>query len=349
MKRARLLLVGIALFSLDLSGLGNGNDPSDTLQIKRLSEKSANQSDPVGFTNLFENTASNGTKLNARAVSFVKDYMEKEGESMEQMRSWGKPYFTMIDGILVKYGLPKELKYLAVIESKLKPKAVSWAGAVGPWQLMPETARILGLKVNQKVDERTNYTKSTHAAAKYLRDLYDEFGDWLLVIAAYNGGSGNVYRAMKKSGSHNFWALQAYLPAESRNHVKKFIATHYIFEGQGSVTTLTKKEMMEQLGASAGLLRLISDAEMSNSESVKVTGKYYASVIAKHVLMDVDEFNRYNPEFDRLMANNSVYEMKLPSEKMNLFVANKYQILNESVALFASNDDETIPKIAANK
>ncbi len=82
------------------------------------------------------------------------------------MKDWGRPYFTLIDGILSKYGLPKELKYLAVIESDLKPKSTSWAGAVGPWQLMPGTARLLGLKVSHKYDERTNYYKSTQAAAR---------------------------------------------------------------------------------------------------------------------------------------------------------------------------------------
>ena len=105
---------------------------------------------------------------------------------------------------------------------------------------MPATARALGLKVSKRSDERVDYQKSTHAAARHLKDLYNEFGDWLLVIAAYNGGSGNVYSAIRKSGSRNFWNLQYYLPAESRTHVKKFIGTHYIFEGQGGVTTLTK-------------------------------------------------------------------------------------------------------------
>lgn len=341
-------MLSFAFFSLVLSGFGNGNNFSDTLVNKKLSEK-AIANDPVGFTNLFENTAANGTKLNSRAVSFVKDYMEKEGKEMERLRTWGRPYFNIIDPILVKYGLPKELKYLAVIESKLKSNAVSWVGAVGPWQLMPATARILGLKVNSKVDERVNYHKSTHAAAKYIKDLYDEFGDWLLVIAAYNGGSGNVHKAIRKSGSRNFWVLQHYLPAESRNHVKKFIATHYIFEGQGGLTTLTKKEMVEQLGASAGLLRKLSQNELNDLQALKVTGKYYSSVIAKNIMMDEDEFDRYNPEFDRLMGENAVYELKLPTQKMTLFVANKYQILNESVQMLASNLDESTPKIAANK
>ncbi|HYC29197.1 MAG TPA: lytic transglycosylase domain-containing protein, partial [Chitinophagaceae bacterium] len=248
----------------------------------------------------------------------------------------GRPYFNMIDGILIQHGLPKELKYLAVIESELKPSAVSWAGAVGPWQLMPGTARILGLRVTRKVDERVDYYKSTHAAAKYLKDLYNEFGDWLLVIAAYNGGPGNVYSAIRRSGSRNFWTLQYYLPAESRTHVKKFIGTHYIFEGQGGLTTLTKQEATEQLGASSILLRPLSKDEIETAESLNISGKYHSTIIAKHVLMDIEDFNRFNPEFDRLMANSSVYELKLPEDKMTLFVANKYNILNESVQLLLS-------------
>jgi membrane-bound lytic murein transglycosylase D len=112
---------------------------------------------------------------------------------------------------------------------------------------MPETAKLLGLKVSTKYDERTNYRKSTKAAAIYLKDLHREFGDWLLVLAAYNCGPGPVHSAIKTSGSRNFWKLQNYLPAESRGHVKKFIATHYYFEGQGGVTTLTKAELQKLL------------------------------------------------------------------------------------------------------
>ena len=138
--------------------------------------------------------------------------------------------FNIIDSVFREQGLPLELKYLAVIESDLKSSARSHVGAVGPWQLMPGTARILGLKVTKRVDERKNYYKSTRAAARYLKDLYQEFGDWFLVLAAYNGGPGPVYTAIHKSGSRNFWALQAYLPRESRDHVKKFIATRYFFE-----------------------------------------------------------------------------------------------------------------------
>lgn len=284
--------------------------------------------------------SSNGIRLNPRAIQFVQDYMEKNGDDLRKMKSWARPYFNLIENILKKYGLPAELKYLAVIESELKSTATSWAGAVGPWQLMPETARILGLKVTHSHDERKDYYKSTHAAAKYLRDLYREFGDWLLVIAAYNGGPANVYYAIKKcNGNRNFWNIQYYLPAETRMHVKKFIGTHYIFEGQGSVTTLTKAEVTEQLGVTATYLinRRLTTAELNNAKSMDVSGKYYSAAIAKNIMMDLSEFNRYNPDFDAIMAGaDNAYEMKLPADKMELFVANKYIILNESVQMLLS-------------
>jgi len=291
-----------------------------------------------------------GAKLNPRALSFVQDYMETNSKHLQNMKSWGKPYFNVIDGILTKYGLPCELKYLAVIESELKPTAKSWVGAVGPWQLMPSTARQLGLKVSRRNDERKNYAKSTVAAAKYLRSLYAQFGDWLLVIAAYNGGDGSVSNAIKRSGSQNFWKLQNFLPAESRMHVKKFIATHYIFEGQGGVTTLTKDEAMDQLSGSSMYVfhRELSKEETTDSKTLSISGKYYSQVIARYVLMDINEFNRYNPDFDKIMAGaNNTYDLTLPSDKMELFLSDKYQILNESVQVIltgTSIEDTTAQK-----
>lgn len=184
----------------------------------------------------------NKVQLNKNAVVFVRSYIKKNNDELLEIKQRSSSPFKTMDMVFKKYGLPVELKYLAVIESELKTTAVSRVGAVGPWQLMPVTAKILGLKITPANDERRQYAKSTNAAALYLRDLYNEFDDWLLVMAAYNCGPGPVYTAIHKSGSHNFWNLQSYLPEESRDHVKKFIATHYYFEGNGSVTTLTKAE-----------------------------------------------------------------------------------------------------------
>ncbi|MBL7734640.1 MAG: transglycosylase SLT domain-containing protein [Chitinophagaceae bacterium] len=288
--------------------------------------------------------AAKNIRLNPRAVSFVQDYTARHNKDFTEMKEWGKPYFNLMENILVEHGLPIELKYLAVIESKLQSKAVSWAGAVGPWQFMPATAKAYGLKITKGRDERTDYHKSTVAAARYLKYLFNEFEDWLLVIAAYNGGPGYVYNAIKKSKSRNFWALQNYLPAESRNHVKKFISAHYIFEGQGGITTLTKAEATEQIGALAGYLfnRQLTGEELDQAATTTISGKYHSKVIAKYINMDLNEFNRYNPDFDKMIAaSQNSYELKLPAEKMEAFVANKYPILNESVQQ-ALNEGNTV-------
>jgi membrane-bound lytic murein transglycosylase D len=181
-------------------------------------------------------------QLNAAATKYVKQFLKKNIEDLQAAEKRSGPYFSIIEPIFKKYDLPLELKYLAVVESQLKSSAVSHAGAKGPWQLMSTTARELGLKITRKYDERTHYYKSTMAAAKHLSSLYNEFGDWLLVIAAYNSGSGTVYNAIKKSGSRNFWKLQGFLPAETRGHVKRYIGTHCYFQEENSLTQLTKAE-----------------------------------------------------------------------------------------------------------
>jgi membrane-bound lytic murein transglycosylase D len=181
-------------------------------------------------------------RMNKQAALYVDNYIIKNIEDLERIKEKSEYFFKVTNAVFDKYNLPQELKYLAVIESELNTKAMSHVGARGAWQLMPATARLLSLRITKKYDERTHLYKSTVAAAKYLRDLYSTFGDWLLVIASYNSGPGRVLAAIKKSGSHNFWKLQNYLPAETRGHVKKFVATHYYFEGKGSVTTLTKEE-----------------------------------------------------------------------------------------------------------
>ncbi|MEO6550763.1 MAG: lytic transglycosylase domain-containing protein, partial [Ferruginibacter sp.] len=192
-----------------------------------------NQVTKYGFKNLFSNYSYNATvpysaQINPNAEIFVQDYMKAHGSYLQNMKGWGQPYFNLIETVLQQYGLPRELKYIAVIESNLKTGATSYMGAGGPWQFMPYTARDYGLVVNNNLDERRDYYKSTHAAARYLLALYGQMHDWLLVMAAYNGGPGRVYSAIKKSGSRNFWDLQYYLPAESRTYVKRFIATHFI-------------------------------------------------------------------------------------------------------------------------
>ena len=297
-----------------------------------------------GFKNLFAQYNYNpalpySVQVNPNAESYMQDYLKSHSNHLIQMKGWGQPYFNLIDNILSQYGLPRELKYLAVIESNLSTGATSWKGAGGPWQFMPYTARDYGLVVNGFFDERRDYYKSTHAAARYLLTLYGQLHDWLLVIAAYNGGPGRVFSAIKKSGSRNFWSLQYYLPTESRNHVKKFIATHYVMEGSGGVTTTPNLAGGSGIGANPYDKKpSLTEEELANTSTQAISGKYNSLVIAKNLSMDITQFNRYNPDFDNMMSVNGNYDLRLPVDKMQVFLANKYSILNECVQLLLGDN-----------
>jgi membrane-bound lytic murein transglycosylase D len=298
-----------------------------------------NQITKYGFKNLFKNLAYNpampySSQVNPYAETYMQDYLQAHGNYLQKMKGPSMPYFNLIDHILAQYGLPKELKYLAVIESDLKSKATSWAGARGPWQFMSYTAKDYGLRVNSFIDDRTDYYKSTDAAARYLLLLYKDLKDWLLVIAAYNGGPGRVYEAIRKSGSRNFWALQYYLPTESRNHVKKFIATHYIMEATpgSSWSGIGETDNPPFLKNPA-----LSEEDNANTEVLNISGKYNSLIIVKNLSMDINEFNRLNTGFDGMLASGNAFDLRLTSDKMDLFVRNKYDILNECVQVLLSD------------
>jgi membrane-bound lytic murein transglycosylase D len=332
-------------FSIVQASRATGNQPGmsampifndTTLNKDTLSLNKLPVNDPKsGFTNLFTTAVLgdgiNGARLNPMAISFVQNYIAKNRRGFLEMKQWAKPYFEMMDEILIQHGVPKEMKYLAVIESGLKYNAISWSGAVGPWAFMPAAAKEYGLKMSKYNDERLDYVKSTHAAARLLTDLYQKYGDWLLVLAAYNGGPGNVNKAIKKSGgSKDFWTLQYNLPVESMNHVKKFIGTHYIFEGEGGITTVTKSELKDLLINGGSNLK---EDEMNNSTTYTISGHFNSEVIIRHVEIEKALFDRYNPGFDNKIALEGKYELRLPTQKMNIFVAKRYEILDESLQL----------------
>jgi len=193
-------------------------------------------------------------------MAFVNAYIRENDESLLAVKHRSKRPFKIIEAVLQKFGLPAELKYLAVIESDLKTTAVSRVGAKGPWQLMASTAQDLGLKVDSVDDERTNIYKSTKAAALYLRDLHRAFKDWRLVLAAYNAGPLSVYRAMRRSNSTDFRVLERYLPRESRQHVKRFMATAYYFDGE-----VSQNERVTQIAKTAQISQGAKTAQVSPS------------------------------------------------------------------------------------
>jgi membrane-bound lytic murein transglycosylase D len=208
-----------------------------------------NRIDSAKGTNSSTTSLMPGIPLHPSMENFIANYNDEFEELFEKIKLNKSGFLKTIDKVFTQQNVPVELKYLAIVESQLKTDARSGVGAVGLWQFMPGTAKTFGLKITTKYDERKHVWKSSVAAAKYLQDLHAIFGDWLLVVASYNSGPAPVLKAIKKTGSRNFWKIQNLLPKETRNHVKRFIATHYYFEGDGSLVTLGKAEAEKYLKA----------------------------------------------------------------------------------------------------
>ena len=288
----------------------------------------------IGFSSLFtvqqvpDKDKTFVIEMHPKAISFVQSYMEKEGAGLRKMKTWAKPYFNLYDEVLTANGVPVELKYLSVIESHLSSQVVSWAGAAGPWQIMPAEATRLGLKLLPN-DERMDYQKSTQAAATILRELYQQFGDWLLVVAAYNGGAGRLSKAIEKKNTKDFWALQYELPLETRNHVKKFIATHAIFEGV-SMNELDKNKSTERAAISS---------VSSGMEKIIISGRFNVKTMAIWLKMPLTYLKELNPNMDQQLATGKSYTLVLPTKEAKLFEAHKNQILQASIqSLYLDND-----------
>ena len=168
---------------------------------------------------------------NASLEAVIKSFLIRKRDLMERMLTASQFYFPMFEQELDKYDLPLEIKYLAIVESALNPRARSRVGATGLWQFMYGTGRMYGLSVSSYVDERRDPIKATEAACQYLSKLYEIFGDWDLALAAYNSGPGNVNKAIRRSGGYtNYWNIRRNLPRETAGYLPAFLATMYIFE-----------------------------------------------------------------------------------------------------------------------
>ncbi len=168
-------------------------------------------------------------KPNAILIKTVKYFVHKRARYTSVMIGRSKLYFPMFEEYLSKHNLPLELKYLPIIESALQPQGKSWAGASGLWQIMYRTGRMLDLYSDSYVDDRLHPEKSTDAACRYLKYLYDLYGEWDLALAAYNCGPGNVNKAIRRSGGKtNYWAIRSYLPKETQMYVPNFYAMMYM-------------------------------------------------------------------------------------------------------------------------
>ena len=170
-------------------------------------------------------------EYNSGLENIIKSFLKNRKKSFERLMAISEYYFPMFEEALAKQNVPLEIKYLAVVESALNPKAVSRMGATGLWQFMYQTGKQYNLKIDSYVDERSDPLKSSEAAAQYMTNMYAIFGDWDLVLASYNSGPGNVSKAIRRSGGHqNYWNIRKNLPKETQGYVPAFLATMYIYE-----------------------------------------------------------------------------------------------------------------------
>lgn len=168
--------------------------------------------------------------FNSRVRSYMVMYSERNVQQMKRLLGEAEFFFPIFEKALTEYDIPTEIKYLSIIESALKQRATSRVGAKGLWQFMPKTGRFYGLEVDGMVDERMDIYKASDAAARYLRDAYNAFGDWSLAISSYNCGSANVVKAMRRAGKSDFWSIYPYLPRETRGYLPAMVGAMYAME-----------------------------------------------------------------------------------------------------------------------
>lgn len=316
----------------EIQQLSDLEDPIDTSDI--LVAKGAN-SITITDAELRERLGALSSCLELRATGvvkgYIKTYVQIQTEKSKNMLGKRLTYFPLYEAKMKEYGVPEDLKFLSVVESALNPKAVSRVGATGLWQFMPSTGGEYGLRTNTAVEDRSNPVKSTDAAARHLRDLYKQFDDWALALAAYNSGAGRVNSAIRRAGSRNFWSIQRYLPAETRNYVPAFIAATYIcnyFQIHGLVPNNPDLDM--QLTDYVNVYEGISFRDISD-----------ATGIPYQVIKDL------NPGFKRdyVPPTNEGHFVIVPERVMPAFIrylnsvssARKYKL--ESIEKYTSADN----------
>ncbi|HET8855856.1 MAG TPA: transglycosylase SLT domain-containing protein [Salinimicrobium sp.] len=246
----------------------------------------------------------------------ISSYLTRNKKAIEHLMALSSFYFPLFEEKLDKYNVPLEIKYLAIVESSLNPRARSRVGATGLWQFMYSTGKMHGLEVSSYVDERMNPVKATDAAARYLSTLFRVFEDWDLVLASYNSGPGNVSKAIRRSGgSTDYWKLRPYLPRETANYVPAFIAIMYVFEYaeehgfQPPVRTITYFE----------------------TDTVQIRREITFDEISKITKVDKKLIQFLNPSFKLDVIpdiKSEDYSLRLPRKKIGPFVANEEAIYN---------------------
>ncbi|MDE3255632.1 MAG: lytic transglycosylase domain-containing protein [Bacteroidota bacterium] len=276
---------------------------------------------------------------------FVVDYFNYNAKTLSVVHARSMKQFPLIDHVFTKHNLPKELKYLAVIESALNNKAVSPVGAVGPWQFMSSTANLFGLKTSARRDDRRDWFKSTEAAAKYLSYLYEKYNDWLLVIAAYNSGPTPVSRAIERTGSTNFWDIKKQLPLETQGHVLAFIATASIFEKlspfipKGSIPENIFDSLNQQATKTAKKetpKSKFTEEELKRMQLIRISEPISLEIMAEIIKTDARQLERWNDDLFLQLnkPGDKTYWLRLPKDKIDAFLSNKEEIIRRSKQFF---------------
>lgn len=245
---------------------------------------------------------------------FIDQYAIRLRERVAFMLSANNFYMPIFEEALEANGLPLELKYLPVIESALNPQATSRQGAVGLWQFMLRTGKAYGLEVNTLIDERRDPLKSTYAAAKYLKDLYDIYHDWNLVLAAYNCGPGNINKAIRRAGgATDFWSIYNFLPKETRGYVPAFVAANYIMTYYCEHNISPMPMQMPE-----------------GTDTIHIDKVLNLNQVSEVCKINIDELRALNPEFrkDIIPGNQKTYVLRLPNNKISLFIEKEDSIYN---------------------
>ena len=254
---------------------------------------------------------------NENILPFIKSYLGRNKALISKMLSLKEFYFPLFEQQLDFYNLPLELKYLAIVESALNPKARSPSGATGLWQFMYLTGKDFGLDVNSYFDQRQDPLMSTKAACEYFVRLYDMFGDWHLVLAAYNGGPGYLQRKINSVGSYSFWDLYPHLRQETRNYIPTFIAVNYVMN----------------YAAKHGIESDISRITISTTDTLTLNKQISLSTLSKMLCINVETINFLNPSFKKdIFPANSVLVLPLTAVRDFLDNEEASYMFIESVA-----------------
>lgn len=259
---------------------------------------------------------------NPSLESVIKNYLKNRRRTMGKLMALSDYYFPMFEEALDKYNIPLELKYLAIVESALRPTAESRVGATGLWQFMFGTGKMFGLDVNSYVDDRSDPLKATEAACKYLEALYKRLGDWDLALAAYNSGPGNVSKAIRRSGgSTNYWNIRQHLPRETAGYVPAFLATMYIFE------------YANEHGFKSNGPRIPYIA----TDTIHVKKQISLEHVAAVTNMNMAELAFLNPQYKLgiiPVVKDEIYTLRLPVDLVGKFVTNEDAIYAYAAAEF---------------